>query len=114
MTTKAVIKITRTSDVEAKLARIQASFGTMTFAAIWDRATDALLGSAPVRLPLAFKVATDGARLKRARERAGLGQGRLAKKLGYEHRSSVGNIEIGRAPLVGAARAWVEAQEAAS
>ena len=53
-------------------------------------------------------------RLKAARSKAGVGQSALAKLLGYEHRSSVGNVEIGRAPLEGALLAWVTTQEQAA
>lgn len=104
-----VFKYTNDPTRADSVARAMVVADAVTFAGTVDVAIASLLhyGRAPTG-------PTDGARLKRARERAGLGQGRLAKSLGYEHRSSVGNIEIGRAPLVGAARAWVEAQEASS
>ena len=54
----------------------------------------------------------DARRLKGARTKAKIGQEALAKLLGYEHRSSVGNVEVGRAPLDGRLLAWVMEQEA--
>jgi len=56
---------------------------------------------------------TPSERLRRVREASGLSQGALASHLGYAHKSSVGNVELGRAPLEGALLAWVKEHDEA-
>ncbi len=53
-------------------------------------------------------VANDGARLKSARESAGLTQQELAAHLGYSDRSAVSLAERGRAPLSASMKTWLE------
>jgi hypothetical protein len=51
-------------------------------------------------------------RLRKAREAAGMGQRALARALGYEHHSIVGQMERCLIPLTEPARAWMEEQQA--
>jgi DNA-binding transcriptional regulator YiaG len=53
---------------------------------------------------------SDAARLKSAREAAGLSSGALGRMLGYTDHSAVSQQERGRAPLSDCVRAWLEGQ----
>lgn len=55
-------------------------------------------------------VATDGARLKAAREAAGLSQQEMATALHYKDRSAVSLAERGRAPLSASMTKWLKEQ----
>jgi len=54
----------------------------------------------------------DGARLKVAREAAGLSQQALADLLGYRDRSAVSLAERGRAPLSASMQLWLDERDA--
>lgn len=60
---------------------------------------------------VAPKGPTPGERLREAMRGACISSVVLAAHLGYSHKSSIGNVVMGRAPLQGKTLAWVEAQE---
>ena len=117
MTQKAIHRLTRTPEVDALVAEAECCAEARgekdtSIAGLLRLGLQAYIAQRPAAAPTT-PTGTDAERLKRARERAGLSMGAVARACGLEGHHRVSQIERGLAPLTGRVLEWVEAQERA-